>query len=126
MSDSERQERGQSIIQQLQGGTDKDEIFSLIEEVFPDFLKVVTEEQIFGDVWSRPGLALRERAMIVMAVLIAFRFTDELKAHMRYALNIGLSQEEILEVIMQVAPYTCWGCGVGATRLAGEVFSAKE
>ncbi|MFC1909531.1 carboxymuconolactone decarboxylase family protein [Chloroflexota bacterium] len=125
MSNSERQERGQSVIQQLQGGTDKDEVFSLIEEVFPDFLKI-TEEHLFGDIWSRPGLSLRERAMIVLSVLIAFRFRDELKAHMRYALKVGLSQEEILEVIMQVAPYTCWGAGVGATHMAKEVFSAEK
>ncbi|MFC1909432.1 carboxymuconolactone decarboxylase family protein [Chloroflexota bacterium] len=126
MSTSEQQERGQSVIRQLQGGTDKDELFSRIEEVFPDFLTVVTEEQVFGEIWSRPGLSLRERAMIVLGVLVALKFSDEVKAHMRFALNAGLSQEEILEVILQVAPYTCWGAGVEATRAAKTVFSAKE
>ena len=126
MSNSELQEKGRSIIRQLQGGQDKDDIFSIIGEVYPDFLKVITEEQLFGKVWSRPALSLRERSLITLAILVVSRFHDQLKAHMRYALNVGVSQEEILETIMHVANYTCWGAGVEATKLAKEVFTAKE
>ena len=126
MSNAELQEKGRSIIRQLQGVQDKDDVFSIIGEVYPDFLKVITEEQLFGKVWSRPALSLRERSLITLAILVVSRFHDQLKAHMRYALNVGVSQEEILEVIMHVANYTCWGNAVGATHIAGEVFTSKE
>ena len=110
-SPSERQKKGQNIIRQLCGGKKKDETFSLIEDVSPDFMKVVTEEHLFGEIWSRSLLSLRDRCMITLAILIAFRLRNDLKVHMHYALNVGLSKEEILETIMQSANYTCWGAG---------------
>ena len=122
---SDLQKKGQAIIQQLHRGEDSDEILSLIGEVSPDFLKVITEEHLFGEVWSRPGLTLRDRCLITLAVLIASRFRNELKAHVRYALNAGVSREQILETIMHIANYTCWGAGVEAVHVAGEVFSPK-
>ena len=134
MSTSKRGEKGRNIIGQLQGGIDRDQIFGVIEEVFPDFLKI-TEEHLFGNVWSRAGLPLRDRCMITLAILIVIRYGDDsysgfhdqvLKAHMGYALNIGISQEEILEVIMHAANYTCWGAGYEAIRAAKDVFSSKQ
>jgi 4-carboxymuconolactone decarboxylase len=122
---SERGEKGRNIIQELQGDVDEENVFGFLGEVCPDFLRVITEEHLFGEVWSRPGLGLRDRAMITLAVLIAFRCREELKSHMGYALNAGVSQEEIKEIIMQVANYTCWGSGVQAAQVAGEVFSRK-
>lgn len=134
ISDSERREKGRGIIRQLQGERGVDEIFSLMGEVFPDFLKI-TEERLFGDIWSRSGLSLRDRIMIALAIIIEMRYGDDtyidlhnqlLKAHMRYALNSGMSKEEILEVILHVANYTCWGAGYQAIKVAKDVFSSKE
>lgn len=88
---------------------------------FPDFWKV-TQEHIFGEIWSRPGLALRDRSIITMVALIVLAKPDELKGHMGYALNIGISKEEILEMIMHVAHYAGWPAGVNALRVAKEVF----
>jgi 4-carboxymuconolactone decarboxylase len=123
-SSSELRERGKNIIRQLRGQDCKDDLLRAIGEVCPDFLKVITTEHLFGEVWSRPGLELRDRCMIALAILVARRFGDELKEHMRYALNIGLSREEILEVILHTANYTCWGAGVEATKAGKEVLIA--
>ncbi len=120
----ELQEKGRGVLRQLYGSEDRDELFSLIGKVCPDFLKVITEEHLFGEVWSRPGLSLRDRCMIALAILIARRFGDEIKAHMRYALNVGLSREEILEIILHTANYTCWGAGVDATRTGKDILGA--
>lgn len=120
-SSSELRKRGQNIIQQLQGSEGKDDLLTAIGEVCPDFLKVITTEHLFGEVWSRPGLELRDRCMIALAILVARRFDKELKAHMQYALNIGLSREEILEVVLHTANYTCWGAGVEATKASKEI-----
>jgi len=134
ISDAERRERGRSILRKLEGDRGQDELMSLMEEVFPDFLKI-TEERLFGDIWSRPGLSVRDRCMITLALIVEKRYGDEkyielhdklLKTHMRYALNSGMSREEILEVILHVANYTCWGAGYQAIRAAKEVFSSKE
>ena len=66
--------------------------------------------------------AYRKIAMLfALAILVARRFGNELKAHMRYALNIGLSRDEILEIILHTANYTCWGAGVEATRAGKEI-----
>ncbi|MFC1909530.1 carboxymuconolactone decarboxylase family protein [Chloroflexota bacterium] len=100
------------------------EIFSFIERAYPGYLQAAKENPL-GDVWSE-GLSLRERTMVTMACLIARRFSDRLKTHMRWALNIGLSREEILEVILQVTPFSGWAVGVEAIRVAKDAFSTKE
>jgi 4-carboxymuconolactone decarboxylase len=105
-------------------GEDRDELLSLIGKVCPDFLKVITEEHLFGEVWSRPGLDLRERCMITLAILIARRFGDETNAHMCDALNVGFSREEILEFILHTVNYTCWGAGVEAIRAGKDILGA--
>jgi 4-carboxymuconolactone decarboxylase len=123
---SEREEMGRKIIQKLQNKADEENLFGFIGEVCPDFLRVITEGHLFGEVWSRPGLGLRDRTMITLAVLIAFRCSDELKAHIGYARNAGISKKEIQEVALHVANYTCWGHGNSIAKVAEEVFSRKE
>ncbi len=134
ISDSKRREKGRRIIRQLQGGGGQDEMMSLIGDVFPDFLKI-TEERLFGNIWSRSGLSIRDRIMVTLAILIEKRWGDKtyvdlhdklLKVHMHYALNSGISKEELLEVILHVANYTCWGAGYQAIRVAKEVFASRE
>ncbi|MFC1909496.1 carboxymuconolactone decarboxylase family protein, partial [Chloroflexota bacterium] len=74
-------------------------------EVFPDFGKM-TDEYLLGAVMSRPGLSMRERSMIAFATLMMIRF--EGRGHMRWGLNVGISREEFIEVILQIAPYVNW------------------
>ena len=70
----------------------------------PDFYRYVAETA-FGMIWSRPGLALRDRSLVTVAQLAALGQTEELKAHLRGALNLGISREELVEVLMQTAVY---------------------
>src|SRR3990172_9022108 len=99
MTNPDRLQKGQAILQQLRGGASRS--VSVTEEVFPEFWKM-TVEHVFGEVWSRPGLELRDRSLITVAVLTALARTEELRIHMGNALNIGISQQEILEMIMHV------------------------
>jgi 4-carboxymuconolactone decarboxylase len=62
-------------------------------------------EFAFGDVWSRPGLARRERSIAVISSLITQGRTAELKNHLRFGLNNGLTATELQEVLIQVLPY---------------------
>ena len=125
MSNSKSQKNGKKIIQQLQAGQDKGDLLNLIGDIFPDFSAVITEDQLFGKVWSRTILSQRERILITLALLVATRCTNVLKAHIHYALNSGLSREEIQEVILHTANYTCWGAGVEATRLTSTICSGE-
>jgi 4-carboxymuconolactone decarboxylase len=86
-----------------------------------DFLQV-TVEHLFGDIWSRPGLELRERSLATMAALAVLGREQELKLHMRGALNIGISKEKITELMIHLAHYGGWPVGVGGLRAAREVF----
>jgi len=82
----------------------------------PDFYDHV-QQSAFGDLWSRPGLATRDRSMITVAMLAALGQTDELRAHLVGATNVGISREELVEVLMQVSIYA----GVPATNAALKV-----
>jgi len=82
-------------------------------------------ELAWGQIWSRPGLTRRERSIANLAMLSALRLPNEVRLHVRGALNNGLTQEDIREVILQAAVY----CGVPAalesTKVAMEVFAEK-
>jgi 4-carboxymuconolactone decarboxylase len=82
------------------------------------------DDVLFGDVWERPQLSKRDRSLITCAVLTALYRTEELKGHLRRALDNGVTQEELKEVILHVTFYSGWPTGVNAGRVAGEVFGA--
>lgn len=125
MSDSERLKKGQKVLQQLRGGASATGSATATEEVFPEFWKM-TQEHLFGEVWSRPGLPLRDRSMISMTTLAVLGRMEELKMHMGYALNLGIPKEEILEMLMHIAHYAGWPAAVSALRVAKEVFASRQ
>jgi 4-carboxymuconolactone decarboxylase len=90
----------------------------------PDFYRYVAETA-FGMIWSRPGLALRDRSLVTVAQLAALGKTEELKAHLRGALNLGISREELVEVLMQTAVYAGVPAANDALKAAAEVLSTE-
>ncbi|HKW55632.1 MAG TPA: 4-carboxymuconolactone decarboxylase [Stellaceae bacterium] len=80
----------------------------------------------WGEIWTRPGLARRERSLVTLAMMVALNRTEEFKLHVRAAFNNGLMREDIKEVLLQTAIY----CGVPAANsafhMAEEVFAAME
>ena len=87
----------------------------------PDFYRYVAETA-FGMIWSRPGLALRDRSLATVAQLAALGRADELRAHLRGALNVGLTQDELVEVLIQTAVYAGVPAANEALKVAAEVF----
>ncbi|MGQ0432002.1 MAG: carboxymuconolactone decarboxylase family protein [Microthrixaceae bacterium] len=90
----------------------------------PDFYRYVAESA-FGMLWSRPGLAIRDRSLVTCAQLAALGKTEELKAHLRGALNVGISKEELVEVLMQTAVYAGVPAANEAIKTAAEVFGVE-
>jgi len=78
----------------------------------------------WGDVWQRPGLDLKTRSLITVAMLTALGKQHELKGHVRGALNNGASVEEIQEVLLHAAVYCGVPASVEAFRSAAEVVEA--
>lgn len=91
----------------------------------PDFYRYVAESA-FGMIWSRPGLAIRDRSLVTVAQLAALGRTEELRAHLVGALNVGITQEELVEVLMQTAIYVGVPAANEALKTAASVFETAE
>jgi 4-carboxymuconolactone decarboxylase len=91
-------------------------------QLAPDFYRWVAESA-FGMLWSRPQLAIRDRSLVTCAQLAALGKTEELKAHLRGALNVGISKDELVEVLMQTAIYAGVPAANDALKAAAEVLA---
>jgi 4-carboxymuconolactone decarboxylase len=93
------------------------------QKLAPEFFMLVAQF-CFGMFWSRPNLALRDRSLCTVAQLAALGRTEELKAHLAGALNLGIKREELIEVLMQTACYAGVPVAVGALNAAADVLKA--
>jgi 4-carboxymuconolactone decarboxylase len=98
------------------------EYLKSFDEGFANFLN----EQLFGGIWTRPGLPTKTRSFITMAALMALGRTPELKVHMRGALNLGIKPEEIKELIIHLSQYSGVPTAVEAIRTFREVTEPKS
>ena len=80
----------------------------------------------WGDVWQRPGLDLKTRSLITVAMLIALGKQHELKGHVRGALNNGATAQEIQEVLLHTSIYCGVPTAVDAFRSAAEVIDGPK
>jgi 4-carboxymuconolactone decarboxylase len=62
-------------------------------------------EHVWGGLWNRPGLDLKYRSLVVVSVLAAIGQTEELKPHLRGALNLGWTVDELREALLQIGGY---------------------
>jgi 4-carboxymuconolactone decarboxylase len=83
----------------------------------------LTEKVLFGDVWERPGLSKRDRSLITVATLVALSRTEQLKGHLRRALDNGVTKDEIVELITHLAFYSGWPTAMTAATIAKEILA---
>jgi alkylhydroperoxidase/carboxymuconolactone decarboxylase family protein YurZ len=88
---------------------------------FADFLN----EQVFGAIWTRPGLATKTRSFITMGALMVLGRTNQLRTHMRGAIHLGITPAEIRELIIHLSQYGGVPTAVEAIRVFREVTEAK-
>jgi alkylhydroperoxidase/carboxymuconolactone decarboxylase family protein YurZ len=86
----------------------------------PDYFDHVLQSA-FGDIWTREALSVRDRSMITVAVLAALGQPEELKAHLAGARNVGISREEIVEILMHISIYAGVPAAGSALRVAADV-----
>ncbi len=82
-----------------------------------------TEQVLFGDMWKRPGLSPRDRSLITVATLVALYRTNELPFHLKRALENGVTQQELGELITHLAFYSGWPTAATAVGIARQVFA---
>jgi 4-carboxymuconolactone decarboxylase len=122
---NEKFERGLALRKQVLGA-DYVEKSMAAADSFSMPMQELSTEYCWGHVWTRPGLALRDRSLINIAMISALNRPHELKLHVKAALNNGLSRDEIREVILQVAVYCGVPAGIDSTRIAREAFAELD
>lgn len=82
-----------------------------------------TRQVLFGQVWERTELPKRDRSLITVATLVALYRVNELPFHLKYALQNGVTQEELIELITHLAFYAGWPTANTAIEIARKVFA---
>jgi len=124
MDERERYRRGLAVRRAVLGDEHVDRALSARRALDTEFQDLITR-YAWGEVWARPGLPRRTRSLLTLALMVALGRSDELRMHLRAALRIGVTREEIAEVLLQTAIY----CGVPAANaafhLAAEVLAEE-
>jgi len=81
---------------------------------------------VMGDVWGRSGLEAKDRAMITIGVLTALGKPEQLQAYITGGLNLGLSREEVCEIILHISVYAGFPTAIQGFAVANKVFDALD
>lgn len=118
-------EQGQKVRREVLGNEYVDNAAKNTTDFNRPFQELINE-YVWGTLWSRPGLDRRTRALINIGMLTALGRTEEVKIYLRAAPNIGVTKEDVREVLMQTAIY----CGIPAAldsfRVAEQLFREQE
>ena len=127
MADSALREKGREIRRKLLGDAAVERIDKAVytDPIMRKFAEL-TQETVFGALWTRPGLDRRTRSIVNLAMLGALNRPHELKLHVKGALKNGLTKDEIKEILLQVAVYCGVPAGIDAFRNAREAFKEVE
>lgn len=120
----ERRRRGDAVIRSLNNGQPQPVVEQMRQE-FP-FLADATEAYALGDVWSRQELDSRTRQIAAVAAFAAIGQTAFMKVHAGYALNIGVSEDELKEVIYMVTVPAGFPRAIAASQALAELFSERR
>ena len=125
MEERQRYEQGMKVRRAVLGDAHVDASLKNRNEFNEEFQDLLTR-YAWGEIWTRPGLPRQTRSMLTLAMMVALNRPDELRVHLRAALNNGVTREEIREVLLQTAIY----CGVPAANsafhLAQEVLEQQQ
>ncbi len=106
-------------------GNEGEERRKEFEEVNPDFANFITEN-IFGDLYEREGMDDKTREKIILAILCALGKEKEFGFHIHAALNVGMTKEEIQELLMVCAYYAGVPNTVASTNSTLNVFKERN
>ncbi|HEB72181.1 MAG TPA: carboxymuconolactone decarboxylase family protein [Nitrospirae bacterium] len=122
---SERYKKGWDRLKEIDGAAGEN-VINALKDIAPDFADLLVEFP-FGDVYSRQGLDLKSREIATVAALTAMGTAGpQLKVHVNGALNVGCTQQEIIEIMIQMAVYAGFPSALNGLFIAKEVFDERE
>ncbi|MDM8552676.1 carboxymuconolactone decarboxylase family protein [Desulfobacterales bacterium HSG2] len=125
METNDRYEKGWNKLREIDGKAG-DRLIESLKDIAPDLGKYAIEFP-FGDVLSRPGLDLKSREIATVAALTALgNAAPQLKVHINFALNVGCTRQEIIEVLIQMAVYAGFPAALNGMFAAKEVFEERD
>src|SRR6478672_5567917 len=114
MDDQERRDKGFEIRRKVLGDAHVDRAVAQTTPLTSEFQDLITR-YAWGEIWTRPGLDVRSRRILVIGTLIALGRFDEFRMHARAALSEGgFSLDDLKEIVLQQAIY----CGIPAANTA--------
>src|SRR5271156_2175704 len=121
MADSELRAKGRAMRRKLMGEAYASKLDGQVyaNPIMEKFVEV-TQETIFGSLWTRPGLDLKTRALICVISDAATGREAELKLHLRFARNQGWTEDELAEALLHLTGY------IGAPLVRGALLTAVE
>ena len=123
-SQEERYQRASEVRREVYG---EDGIRPVVRhgEVYDMDHALQTIGYIFGVIWSRPALDLQSRIMCTLSALTVLGREAQIPNHVRAALNLGLSREQIMEVLSHLIFYGGWDASVNAMARANDAFYGR-
>jgi 4-carboxymuconolactone decarboxylase len=124
-SQNPRYERGWEKLKEIDGAAGET-VIERLKTIAPDLGRYIIEFA-FGDVYSRPGLDLKSREIATIAALAALgNAQPQLKVHIHGALNVGCTETEVIEVLLQMAVYAGFPAALNGIAAASEVFADRQ
>jgi 4-carboxymuconolactone decarboxylase len=89
-------------------------------------IQELATQAAWGLVWTRPGLSLKTRSMLNIAMLVALGRSEELELHMDGALRNGVTKAEIQEILLHTSMYCGFPAALNGFRSARKYFDGKS
>lgn len=121
---SARMEKGAEVILRLNDGKPQPALEAMREE-FP-FLAEATEAYALGDVWGRNILDDRTRQLAAVAAMAALGETRLMRVHAGYALNVGVTEAELKEIVYMITVPAGFPRAIAASQALSELFSERR
>ena len=122
--DDSRYQRGLAQLEAV-SGTHGAKVVQSLEHIAPDLGRYIVEFA-YGDIFARAGLDMKTRELATVAALTAMgTATAQLEVHIKAALHVGASRQEVIETVMQMIPYAGFPAALNAVAVARDVFGAE-
>jgi 4-carboxymuconolactone decarboxylase len=118
-------EIGLGVRREVLGGAHVDRALAATTDFNRDFQEYITEN-VWGDIWSRPGLDRKTRSMLTIGLMAALGRHEEFQLHIRATANTGVTREEVSEILLQVGAYAGVPAANSAYKLAADVYAAMD
>ena len=121
----ERYQKGLELLKRMLGEKTAEETRNRWQKLSPDFERYVLEF-LSGEIWSRSGLPLKIKSLCTISALAALGRVQGLELNIRMALNNGATREEIIETLLQIAPYAGFPAAWEGLQIADRVFESAD